>query len=180
MNVAALTTTAMAATFRVVAEQGFHPAEFNLLRNIMALICACIWCYSSGYNPLKMFPWENKGAMLTRCITGQGNFVLLMCAVPLAPLALIMIFWQTSPFWISIVAFFLLKEPIIPLELISMMVCFGAVVLIACQQAKEESGDELIDGDTQDKDSSNLIGLMIALVAAVVMGFCAVSSRMLK
>ena len=52
-------------------------------------------------------------------------------AAPLAPLALIMVFWQTNPFWISIVAFFLLKEQIVRLEIIGMMICFTAVVVIA-------------------------------------------------
>lgn len=60
-----------------------------------------------------------------------------------------------------------------------MMICFGAVVVIATQQKKEDNGDELADGEIED-GSSNLIGLMCALVAGVVMGFCAVSSRMLK
>ena len=52
-------------------------------------------------------------------------------AAPLAPLALVMVFWQTNPFWISIVAFCLLKEPLVRLEIIGMIICFAAVVVIA-------------------------------------------------
>ena len=116
--------------------------------------------------------------MLTRCISGQGNFLLLAVAAPLAPLALIMVFWQTSTFWISIVAFLLLKEPIIALEMLSMIICFGAVVVIATQQREENLGNELPDGDIQD--SSNMIGLICALISGVIAAFYAVSSRVLK
>lgn len=132
MNIAAFSTTGMTATYRIVASD-FHAAEFNLFRNICSLIAACIWCAVQGYNPIKLFPSDKKGVLVTRCLTGQANFLLLALAAPLAPLALIMVFWQTSPFWISIVAFCLLSEPIIPLELIAMVVCFGAVVVIAMQ-----------------------------------------------
>ena len=130
MNIAAFSTTAMTATYRIVGRD-FHAAEFNLLRNMISLIAACIWCACSGYNPLKLFPSDKKGILLTRCLSGQANFLLLNLAAPLAPLALIMVFWQTSPFWISIVAFCWLSEPIIPLELVSMVLCFSAVIVIA-------------------------------------------------
>ena len=64
-------------------------------------------------------------------ITGQVNFFLLNLAVSMAPLSLVMVIWQMNPFWISIIAFFLLAEPIIMIELVGMVFCFGAVVLIA-------------------------------------------------
>ena len=131
MNFHAICTTATAATYRVVAEEGFHVIDFTLFRNISIFSVAVIWCCCARINPLKMFPWEHKHQMIWRCITGQVNFFLLNLAVPLAPLSLIMIFWQTSPFWVTIVAYFFLKEPIIAIELISMFICFTAVIVIA-------------------------------------------------
>ena len=78
-----------------------------------------------------MFPWDKKGYLIVRTLAGQANFVLLNIAAPLAPLALIMVFWQTTPFWVSIVAFFLLREPVIPLEILGMVICFTGVIVIA-------------------------------------------------
>ena len=70
MNIAALTTTMLTASFRVIAEEGFHPAEFNLMRNLLSFVAACIWCATMGYNPIKLFPSEKKWTLVIRCITG--------------------------------------------------------------------------------------------------------------
>ena len=131
MNIAAFCTTGMTATYRVIADD-FHPAEFNVLRNLTSFVAASIWlkCLGNG-NPCTLFPRQQKGVLAVRILTGQANFLLLSLAAPLAPLALIMVFWQTSPFWITIVAYCWLSEPVIPLELVSMILCFTAVVVIA-------------------------------------------------
>ena len=91
-----------------------------------------------------------------------------------------MVFWQTSPFWISIVAFFWMREAIIPLEIISMLFCFSMVVLIATQQTKTSEGEGTISDEEASEIRDNIAGLGCALFAAFVMAFCAVSSRMLK
>ena len=72
-----------------------------------------------------------KSKILVRCLSGQTNILLLYVAAPMAPLALLMVLWQTNPFWISILAYLMLNEPIMKLEIISMLFCFGAVVVIA-------------------------------------------------
>ena len=130
MNIAAFCTTGMTATYRTIATN-VSPVEFNVFRNATSLFAACIWCACISCNPIKAFPSQQKCPLLVRILTGQANFLFLSLAAPLAPLALVMVFWQTNPFWISIVAFCLLREPIIPLELISMFICFAAVVVIA-------------------------------------------------
>ena len=84
--------------------------------------------------------------MFWRFFTGQANFVMLNIAAPLAPLALIMVFWQTTSFWVSIMAWCFLREPIYRLEIIAMVVCFSAVVVIAMQarNSDADSSDETI------------------------------------
>ena len=76
---------------------------------------------------------------------------MLNLAAPLAPLALIMVFWQTTPFWVSIMAWYFLGEPVYRLEIIAMVVCFSAVVVIAMQvrnsDVDPESSDETIPAD---------------------------------
>ena len=132
MNIAAFCNTGLTATYRTIAED-FHAAEFNLMRNVTGLLASSIWCACYGYSPLRQFPKDKKCALLWRCLTGQANFVLLSLAAPLAPLALIMVFWQTNPFWISLIACCLLGERIVPLELVSIFLCFAAVIVIATQ-----------------------------------------------
>ena len=84
------------------------------------------------------------------------------------------------PFWITIVAFFWMREAIIPLEIISMLVCYSMVVLIALQQKKNTDEEGIISEEEASEVRDNIAGLGCALVAAFIMGFCAVSSRMLK
>ena len=72
----------------------------------------------------------------------------------------------------------MLKEPIMPLELVCMVICFSAVALIAFQSGN----DDQHDGLATEKDYSDtlLAGLSAALGSAMLMAFVAVLSRALK
>ena len=71
----------------------------------------------------------------------------------------------------------MLKEPIMPLELVCMVICLIAVALIAAQ-----TGNDDHDGLATEKDYSDTIlaGLSAALGSAMLMAFVAVLSRALK
>ena len=132
MNFAALSTTGMMASFKYIAAEGYHAADFNLLRNVVGLLITTIWTrVLIGLNPFKTFPLHYKGWMLVRLVCGQANFILLNVASTLASISLTLVIWQTSPFWISILAYFLLNESIYRIEIVSKLICFGAVILIA-------------------------------------------------
>ena len=64
---------------------------------------------------------------------GHLYFIFMNIAAPLAPLSLVMIFAQTSPFWTTIIAYFVLSEAVIHVEIIGMIICFAGVVAIAYQ-----------------------------------------------
>ena len=80
--------------------------------------------------------------MLWRMITGQANFFLMNVAVIFAPISLVMVCWTMAPFWISIIAYFINGERIIPLEVLSMIICFSMVVIITTQSKDMNGGDE--------------------------------------
>ena len=69
MNIAAFSVTGMTATYRSIATV-VRPVEFNLLRNSMSFIVACIWCRCLSYNPVKEFPSQQKFTLLVRIVTG--------------------------------------------------------------------------------------------------------------
>ena len=83
----------------------------------------------------------------------------------MAPISLIMICWQTSPFWISIIARIWLKEPIVYLELLGMIICFVMVGLIAFQ-AKEDD-KEALEEEEKDNKGNEFLGIMLISVAAI-------------
>ena len=62
----------------------------------------------------------------------------------LIPLSLLVIIFQTSPFWISILGYFVNYEPIVGIEVIGMVVCFIGVVVITLSQ-NSHATEETID-----------------------------------
>mmetsp|Transcript_37287 Transcript_37287/g.49054 ORF Transcript_37287/g.49054 Transcript_37287/m.49054 type:complete len:87 (-) Transcript_37287:333-593(-) len=60
MNIAALCATGLTSTYRIIAKEGFHAADFNLLRNFLAITVAIIWCACIKANPIKQFPSARK------------------------------------------------------------------------------------------------------------------------
>ena len=49
------------------------------------------------------------------------------------------ILFQTTPFWTSILSFFVNKEPIFPVDLVGMILCFVAVLIIATNKRKDHA-----------------------------------------
>ena len=77
----------------------------------------------------------------------------------------------------------MLGERIFALELVAMVICFSAVVVIALQAHGKTDGDSTVieTDDTSDASSNEtFIGLMLALTTGFVMAFCAISTRLLK
>ena len=52
------------------------------------------------------------------------------------PLSLNMLLRQTAPFWVSLIAFLLHGEKIVPLEIIAMIICFLAIFVISLEAKK--------------------------------------------
>ena len=90
----------------------------------------------------------------------------------MAPLSLVMVCWQTSPFWISIIARVWLKEPIMILELIGMFICFAMVGVIASQAKIEEDEKAAQEGIESSEDGGayehKFLGIMFVIVAAIM------------
>ena len=70
MNFHALCITGTSATYRIVAEEGFHVVDFTLFRNLSIFTIASLWCLLVSKNPLKHFPWKYKHQLIWRIITG--------------------------------------------------------------------------------------------------------------
>ena len=121
----------MSVIYKILAKSGFHIVEFTFFRCLSAFVVSIIWNLISGLNPIKHFPKGKECHIIFRSLMGHTSFTSFNLAVPFAPLSLIMILFNTSPFFMSIIAFCLLKEPIICVEIVGMFVCFGAVIAIA-------------------------------------------------
>lgn len=131
MNISATGATGVSATYRIIAAEGFHPGDFNLFRNMVALTVAILWSSCSRVHPIKDLPKGKRWPVFGRMLFGQTNFVLLILAYPLAPISLIMVTWQINPFWISLMSCIFLKEKILLQEIVAICICFTAIAVIA-------------------------------------------------
>ena len=122
-----------ASTFKTISTKGFHIMDFTLFRNCLAISISTILCACNGINPLTSFPWHFKYKLLGRCIAGQLNFGLIYLAISMAQISLAMLCWTTSPFWISVIGYFINGEPVLLLEILSMVICFACVAVIMTQ-----------------------------------------------
>lgn len=70
------------------------------------------------------------------------------------PFTLLVILFQTSPFWTSIMAYKYNGEPLYKVEVIGMILCFIAVVLITLDEKEEKS--EILSTQTGTADDLDL------------------------
>ena len=61
----------------------------------------------------------------------------------------------------------MLSESIVPLEIVSMIICFSAVVLIALQ--RKDSDTEKLEEDGEARNQ--MLGLTLALIGGFLMAF---------
>ena len=103
-------------------------------------------------------------------------FLTTNIAAAYAPLSIAIVCRQTTTFWASLVAYLALGENLYPLEIVGMVLCFAAVIVIAMQQRNEED-DPDVEKNPYDRQN---IGIYLNLAGAVVLAAQTVSFRALK
>lgn len=153
-----------------------------MFRSLSVLITAVIQLSCSKMNPLKDFPWSEHGKTLVwRCILGQFVFVVFNFCLKLVPLTFQMIIFQTSTFWISILAYCFLSETMLPLEIISMIISFAAMVVITVTGASNASEIESNPSEEVNYSSVQLIiGYTLVLAVAWTYASANILNRALK
>ena len=88
---------------------------------------------------------------MLRGIFGNAAFVLCNLAIPFIPIFINIILMQTCPFWVTIFAFFINNERIEWTEILGIVICMCAVVVIVLDHRREvkEENDMLIAEGTE-------------------------------
>ena len=60
MIIASFSITGMTCLYRTIADEGFHAADFNLIRNIYSFTIASVWLKIAGNKPVVEFPSDRK------------------------------------------------------------------------------------------------------------------------
>ena len=75
---------------------------------------------------------DGRGRLLAlRTIIGYSNFIIYIAALTMIPLFLAVIIHNLAPFWTSLLAYFINKEPIIKFEYAALLICFICVIGVA-------------------------------------------------
>ena len=115
----------------MVLEHKVTLLEYTLLRNLVIVLLSMGLLAVKGIDPFTTLPSDRRAIMLGRVICGVSVSLLINASLELIPFSLLIILYQTNPFWTSVLSFFFNNEPILPVELIGMILCFVAVVVIA-------------------------------------------------
>jgi len=109
------------------------------------------------------------------------TFFLFNFCLNLVPLTIQTVLFQTGTFWISILACACFAEPIIPIELVAMIICFGAMVTITvASTSSDDEGEEGITTDSLTSNNTLLLGYSLVFVCAWFYAINCVLARVLK
>ena len=109
------------------------------------------------------------------------TFFLFNFCLNLVPLTMQTVLFQTGTFWISILACVCFAEPIFPLELLSMLICFAAMVIITVSDtANSIEDDEGITQDDQVEGTKLVLGYILVFICAWCYAINCVLARALR
>ena len=176
MNIASLSGILLGIPFKVAIKDGVTVSSTVVARNIVITLVSLISL--RGKNPISDFPWSkrNVGVLLTRSISGQCNFAIYNFCLPLLPLGLLTIIHKTQPFWMTIMGYCIMSEPIMRMDVVGCIICFAAFIVIV--MTDKEEADEQIESATGL--GSHLLGAILAFIASWLNAGAIVANRLLK
>ena len=182
INCYALGIAAASIFFKRAMASGATLLDFFLCRNISMLIVTTFFCKMQGIEPLgKDFPRNLKWTILARCFTGQMGFFLFNLCLALIPMTYVIIIFQTSGFWASLLARVLFAEPMTPLDIMGLVICFGCVVTITLAGTKDETstGEAIQEKDSLSR-TAEIFGFVMMIICSWVYAFNCILNRGLK
>jgi drug/metabolite transporter (DMT)-like permease len=149
----------VATIFKIIAKKGVTVQEFCFTRAFAGMLCCAVYLGYKRMNPITNMPREHMTTIILRGICGVTVFAAFKYCLTLIPHALVVILVQTNIFWVSVLAYFLLKERIRWYEYISMPVCFLGVLMIVMNKASPSAIAEF-------DPTQRLFGIILALITA--------------
>ena len=131
MNIHTMCSMIVLVIFKSIRPYGLTVLDFGLARNVFNFTTSMILSRFLNISPVKDFPSEKKWYLLARAFVGQTCFFGFNYVSLLIPLSLQNIILQTSPFWTSILGYFINNDTVSKMEIGAMILCFFGVVMIA-------------------------------------------------
>ena len=136
MNIYALMTVCFVeSNKKAVNEQKVHALDVIFIVNLVNLVFTAFVVALSDRS--FAIPEGSKVIFFSRALLGWLLIVVYIVGNTLVPFTVQQTLANTTPFWASIFAYFLIKESISKLEIVAMVISFGAVVMITFAQAND-------------------------------------------
>lgn len=180
INLFCLGNAVQSIIYKVLALEGkVTLLEYTLLRNFAMALLAIILLYVREVDFGNSLPKDKRHIMLARAVCGVGVALLINASLELIPFSLLVILFQTNPFWTSILSHFVNGEAIRPFEVIGMIVCFIAVIVIARHDDNDNLDIAAMDPEAQSSKRTHTLGIVLIMAAAVLTACSAVFNRAL-
>ena len=154
--------------------------EYTLLRNFAMALLAIFLLYVREVDLEGNVPKQKRLILFARAFCGVIVGLLINASLELIPFSLLVILYQTNPFWTSILSHFINGEAIRLFEVIGMIVCFIAVIVIATHDDNDNLDFAVIDPEAQQSNNrTRSLGIVLIMAAAVLAAFSAVFNRAL-
>ena len=169
----------------MATKEGAEVIDYQVFRNLSILFFSGIEMSCLKQNPCTAQLFGQKHTLLWRCLTGQMAFFMFNTCLMLIPLTFQMIIFQTASFWTSILAYFIFKEPLLPFEMIAMVICFSGMITITLSGSSAAAEDDA-EGQVADADDSGytskslIIGYSLIFVTSWVYASNCILNRALK
>ena len=140
MNIFCLANTIQCVLYKIMSERGVSLLEYTLFRNLTIMGICCILLYLQDRNPLtegQAMSEEVKKKLLFRAFLGFTVTLLTNACLSLIPFSLLVIIFQTSPFWTSLLSYKFNNEPLYAVEIVGMILCFVVVCFITMSEADD-------------------------------------------
>lgn len=121
--------------------------EYTWFRNATILAMAITLLVLQARDPIASgyaMTQRQRKILLCRAILGYVITLLINACLTMIPFSLLVILFQTSPFWTSILSYHFNGEPIYRVEIFGMILCFIGVVIITTSEDKDQN--ELLTG----------------------------------
>ena len=140
MNLYCVFNTVQSVIYKLlVLQQKVTLLEYVVIRNLVVVLFSIALLTTMHIDPWITLPSDKRAIVVARGMTGVVTVLLINWSLELIPFSLMVILFQTTPFWTSVLSFFVNKEPIFPVDLVGMILCFVAVLIIATNNRKDHA-----------------------------------------
>ena len=140
-----------------------------LILNSMMIMCK----NKSKFFDFSIFTKQDKLYLAGRCVLGAIAYGIYIFALKRLPLYLTGIIFNTSPFWVAILGYFINQETVSKTELVCILGCFIGIVVLMMAKKSDITQDATTHSDT-------VIGVTLVFITSWLAAFVMSATRKLR